>query len=100
MGITAIGKTLITLRAVLPQDKTLALAFEVMIVGLFAYVPAHLSYELVTREYPDTSIDFSKCIHLSSLCDRHHLRLLGTQLRALSAPRDAQARQHSGHPDG
>lgn len=50
MGITAIGKTLITLRAVLPQDKTLALAFEVMIVGLFAYVPVHLSYELVTRE--------------------------------------------------
>lgn len=100
MGITAIGKTLITLRAVLPQDKTLALAFEVMIVGLFAYVPAHLSYELVTREYPDTSIDFSTYIHPSSLCDRHHLRLLGTQLRALSAARDAQARQHSGHPDG
>ncbi|KAH8308417.1 solute carrier organic anion transporter family member 1A1 [Drosophila kikkawai] len=49
MGIGAIGKTLITLRAVLPQDKTLALAFELMIVGLFAYVPVHLSYDLVTR---------------------------------------------------
>ncbi|EDV32122.1 uncharacterized protein Dana_GF14199 [Drosophila ananassae] len=49
MGVGAIGKTLITLRAVLPQDKTLALAFELMIVGLFAYVPVHLSYDMVTR---------------------------------------------------
>ncbi|KAH8267525.1 hypothetical protein KR018_012498 [Drosophila ironensis] len=49
MGVGAIGKTLITLRAVLPQDKTLALAFELMIVGLFAYVPVHLSYDVVTR---------------------------------------------------
>ncbi|XP_051858430.1 solute carrier organic anion transporter family member 2B1 isoform X2 [Drosophila albomicans] len=49
VGMSAIGKTLITLRAVLPQDKTLALGFELMLVGLFAYVPAHLSYDLVTR---------------------------------------------------
>ncbi|XP_068150787.1 solute carrier organic anion transporter family member 1A1 isoform X1 [Drosophila tropicalis] len=49
VGVSAVGKTLITLRAVLPQDKTLALAFEVMIVGLFAYIPVHLSYDLVTR---------------------------------------------------
>ncbi|KAM8717826.1 hypothetical protein ACLKA7_004516 [Drosophila subpalustris] len=49
VGVGTIGKTLITLRAVLPQDKTLALAFELTIVGLFAYVPAHLSYDLVTR---------------------------------------------------
>ncbi|XP_043864693.1 solute carrier organic anion transporter family member 74D isoform X3 [Drosophila mojavensis] len=49
LGMSIIGKTLITLRAVLPQDKTLALAFEVMLVGLFAYVPVHLSYDLVTR---------------------------------------------------
>ncbi|XP_026835143.1 solute carrier organic anion transporter family member 1A1 [Drosophila erecta] len=49
MGVAAIGKTLITLRAVLPQDKSLALAFELMIVGLFAYVPVHLSYDVVTR---------------------------------------------------
>ncbi|XP_039502102.1 solute carrier organic anion transporter family member 1A1 [Drosophila santomea] len=49
MGVGAIGKTLITLRAVLPQDKSLALAFELMIVGLFAYVPVHLSYDIVTR---------------------------------------------------
>ncbi|KAH8403159.1 hypothetical protein KR222_006202 [Zaprionus bogoriensis] len=49
VGMNAIGKTLITLRSVLPQDKTLALAFEVMLVTLFAYVPVHLSYDLVTR---------------------------------------------------
>jgi len=50
MGVGVIGKTLITLRAVLPQDKSLALAFELMIVGLFAYVPVHLSYDIVTRK--------------------------------------------------
>ncbi|BFF96364.1 solute carrier organic anion transporter family member 1A1 [Drosophila madeirensis] len=49
LGVMTIGKTLITLRSVLPQDKSLALAFELMIVGLFAYIPVHLSYDLVTR---------------------------------------------------
>ncbi|XP_017050607.1 solute carrier organic anion transporter family member 1A1 [Drosophila ficusphila] len=49
MGVGTIGKTLIILRAVLPQDKSLALAFELMIVGLFAYVPVHLSYDIVDR---------------------------------------------------
>ncbi|XP_037960964.1 solute carrier organic anion transporter family member 1A2 [Teleopsis dalmanni] len=48
-GMTAIGKILISLRSVLPQDKGLALAMEVMLFGLFAYIPVHLAYDVVTR---------------------------------------------------
>ncbi|XP_005174920.1 solute carrier organic anion transporter family member 1A1 [Musca domestica] len=48
-GITTIGKIIISLRSVLPQDKGLALAMEVMLVGLFAYVPVHLAYDVVSR---------------------------------------------------
>ena len=49
-GITTIGKIIISLRCVLPQDKGLALAMEVMFVGLFAYIPVHLAYDVVTRK--------------------------------------------------
>ncbi|XP_030380533.1 solute carrier organic anion transporter family member 1A1 [Scaptodrosophila lebanonensis] len=49
LGVGVIGRTLITLRAVLPQDKSLALAFEVMFLFLFACIPVHLSYDLVSR---------------------------------------------------
>lgn len=49
-GITTIGKIIISLRSVLPQDKGLALAMEVMLVGLFAYVPVHLAYDVVSRK--------------------------------------------------
>ncbi|KAM7353915.1 organic anion transporting polypeptide 33Eb isoform 2-T2 [Cochliomyia hominivorax] len=48
-GMTTIGKIIISLRSVLPQDKGLALAMEVMFLGLFAYIPAHLAYDVVTR---------------------------------------------------
>ncbi|EDW04211.1 solute carrier organic anion transporter family member 74D [Drosophila grimshawi] len=65
VGMSTIGKTLITLRAVLPQDKALALAFELMIVGLFAYVPVHLSYDLVTR---------TTCVYWAPNYDRCLLR--------------------------
>lgn len=52
-GMTTIGKIIISLRSVLPQDKGLALAMEVMCLGLFAYIPVHLAYDLVSR----------KCLH-------------------------------------
>uniref|UniRef100_A0A1A9WZQ3 Kazal-like domain-containing protein n=1 Tax=Glossina brevipalpis TaxID=37001 RepID=A0A1A9WZQ3_9MUSC len=48
-GMTMIGKIIITLRSVLPQDKGIALAVEISFVGLFAFIPAHLAYDLVTR---------------------------------------------------
>ncbi|KAI9583900.1 organic anion transporting polypeptide 33Eb isoform 1-T1 [Glossina fuscipes fuscipes] len=48
-GMTTIGKIIITLRSVLPQDKGIALAVEITFVGLFAFIPAHLAYDLVTR---------------------------------------------------
>ncbi|XP_013112678.2 solute carrier organic anion transporter family member 1A5 [Stomoxys calcitrans] len=48
-GMTTIGKIIISLRSVLPQDKGLALAMEVMCLGFFAYVPVHLAYDVVSR---------------------------------------------------
>lgn len=94
MGVGAIGKTLITLRAVLPQDKSLVLAFELMIVGLFAYVPVHLSYDIVTREW-NFKIELKYILnYINFLSIRYNLRLLGTQLRALSAARNTEAWQH------
>lgn len=49
-GMTNIGKIIISLRSVLPQDKGLALAMEVMFLGFFAYIPVHLAYDVVTRK--------------------------------------------------
>ncbi|XP_073822418.1 organic anion transporting polypeptide 33Eb isoform X1 [Musca autumnalis] len=48
-GMTTIGKIIISLRSVLPQDKGLALGMEVLCLGLFAYVPVHLAYDVVSR---------------------------------------------------
>lgn len=41
---TLVGKLIIGIRAVLPQDKSLAIAAEVMFVGLFVYVPGKIGY--------------------------------------------------------
>lgn len=49
-GMTTIGKIIISLRSVLPQDKGLALAMEVMFLGFFAYIPVHLAYDVVTSK--------------------------------------------------
>lgn len=46
-----IGNLLITIRSVLPQDKSLALSFEVCAVGLFAYIPGKVSYDAVARKF-------------------------------------------------
>uniref|UniRef100_A0A336KHU9 CSON010641 protein n=1 Tax=Culicoides sonorensis TaxID=179676 RepID=A0A336KHU9_CULSO len=44
-----VGNLLITIRSVLPQDKSLALSFEMCATGLFAYLPGKLSYDAVAR---------------------------------------------------
>ncbi|XP_017464062.1 PREDICTED: solute carrier organic anion transporter family member 1A5 isoform X1 [Rhagoletis zephyria] len=49
VGASAIGKVIITLRSVLPQDKALALATQLTLFGIFAYIPTHIAYEMVTR---------------------------------------------------
>uniref|UniRef100_A0A034W6D8 Solute carrier Organic anion transporter family member 1A1 n=1 Tax=Bactrocera dorsalis TaxID=27457 RepID=A0A034W6D8_BACDO len=49
LGSSTIGKVIITLRSVLPQDKALALATQLTLFGIFAYIPAHIGYQMVTR---------------------------------------------------
>lgn len=45
-----VGNLLITIRSVLPQDKSLALSFEMCAIGLFAYIPGKVSYDAVASE--------------------------------------------------
>lgn len=49
LGASTIGKVIITLRSVLPQDKALALATQLTLFGIFAYIPVYIGYNLVTR---------------------------------------------------
>uniref|UniRef100_W8B1W1 Solute carrier organic anion transporter family member 1A5 n=1 Tax=Ceratitis capitata TaxID=7213 RepID=W8B1W1_CERCA len=48
LGASTVGKVIITLRSVLPQDKALALAAQLTLCGLFAYIPVHIGYEIIT----------------------------------------------------
>lgn len=50
LGSGVVGNFLITIRSVLPQDKSLALGFELCAVGLFAYIPGKLIYDVVASK--------------------------------------------------
>jgi hypothetical protein len=47
LGSTLIGKLIITLRAVLPQDKSSAIAMELFLVSLFVFVPGKFGYRFI-----------------------------------------------------
>lgn len=47
LGSTLIGKLIITLRSVLPQDKCTAIAIELMLVSIFVYVPGKFGYRFI-----------------------------------------------------
>lgn len=46
-----IGKLIISIRTVLPQDKALALSVEMTLVGLVAYLPGTAAYQAIARKY-------------------------------------------------
>lgn len=46
-----VGRVLVSLRAVLPQDRALALAMELTLVGLIVYGPGHFGYEAIAGEF-------------------------------------------------
>lgn len=50
LGSGVVGNLLITIRSVLPQDKSLALSFELCAVGVFAYVPGKLIYDMIASK--------------------------------------------------
>lgn len=47
LGSTLIGKLIITLRSVLPQDKSSALGIELFIIALIVYIPGKLGYRFI-----------------------------------------------------
>lgn len=50
VGSRLIGKILISIRSVLPQDKALALGTELTLVGFIAYVPGKFAYKAIAGE--------------------------------------------------
>lgn len=59
IGSRLIGKILISIRSVLPQDKALALATELTLVGFIAYVPGKIAYEAIAGTF-----HISLCINI------------------------------------
>lgn len=47
LGSTLIGKIIISLRAVLPQDKSTALGLELLLVYLIVYLPGKIGYRMI-----------------------------------------------------
>lgn len=50
LGSGLIGNLLITIRCVLPQDKSLALSMELFLGGLIVYVPGKIVYQVIAGE--------------------------------------------------
>lgn len=51
LGSTLIGKLIITLRAVLPQDKSTALGLELFLIGLIVYIPGKIGYRFIASNW-------------------------------------------------
>lgn len=47
---TLVGKLIIAIRAVLPQDKALAISIELFFVGLIVYIPGKFGYAFLARK--------------------------------------------------
>jgi hypothetical protein len=47
---TLVGKLIIAIRAVLPQDKSLAISVELFLVGIIAYVPGKFLYAFIANQ--------------------------------------------------
>lgn len=53
IGSRLVGKILISIRSVLSQDKALALATELTLVGIVAYIPGKIAYEAIAGDSRD-----------------------------------------------
>lgn len=51
-----VGKLIISIRAVLPQDKALALSVELTLVGLVVYLPGTAAYQAIASELGKTRV--------------------------------------------
>lgn len=48
---TLVGKLIIAIRAVLPQDKALSISIELFLVGIIAYVPGKFGYAFLAGNF-------------------------------------------------
>ncbi|XP_058819784.1 solute carrier organic anion transporter family member 74D [Topomyia yanbarensis] len=79
LGSALIGKVIISIRSVLPQDKALALSVELTLVGLVVYLPGTAAYQ---------AIAISACQFWSSdqrRCFIHETPFFGTTVNILTA---------------
>lgn len=51
LGSGLIGNLIITIRCVLPQDKSLALSMELFLSGLIVYVPGKIGYQAIAGNW-------------------------------------------------
>lgn len=56
LGSGLIGNLIITIRCVLPQDKSLALSMELFICGLIVYIPGKIGYQIIAGETFDLKL--------------------------------------------
>lgn len=50
LGSTLIGKLIISIRSVLPQDKASAIALELSLIGLIVYIPGKIAYREIAKQ--------------------------------------------------
>jgi hypothetical protein len=50
LGSTLIGKLIITIRSVLPQDKAAAIAIELSLVSVIVYFPGKIGYRIIANQ--------------------------------------------------
>lgn len=51
LGSGLIGNIIISIRSVLPQDKSIALSIELWLVGLIVHVPGKITYRFIAENY-------------------------------------------------
>lgn len=47
LGSGLVGNLLLSIRSVLPQDKAVAISFELWLIGLIAYIPGYIGYHAI-----------------------------------------------------
>lgn len=79
VGTRLVGNAILTFRSVQPKDKSLAVGLELTLVGLIAYIPGKLLYQLMA--------DLS-CMHRGNTdteeCKLHDAELLGRYINITS----------------
>lgn len=66
-GSRLVGKLLLSIRSVLAQDKAVALAVQLTLVGLLAYIPGKIAYDFIASElYSFDCLLFPGCFILDA----------------------------------